>query len=103
MSVSKLVMSMFQPEQTFFFVQISIILWVVCLLKFSILQIFNDRFLVKQQDKNVSCSHQKSSGLKCKSSGNMNAGTIILLNFIFFTSFRLRLHLKIIIFAITTL
>ncbi len=53
MSVSKLVMSMFQPEQTFFFVQISIILLGVCLLKFSISQIFIDHFLVKQQDKNV--------------------------------------------------
>ena len=51
--VSKLVKSMFQPEQTFFFVQIGMILLVVCLLKFSILQISNDRFLVKQQDKNV--------------------------------------------------
>lgn len=53
MSVSKLVKSMFQPEQTFFFVQIGIILLSVCLLKFSISQIFIDRFLVKQQDKNV--------------------------------------------------
>ena len=47
MYVSKTVNSIFQLEKGVYFVQISPFLYIVCLLIFSILQIFNGRFLVK--------------------------------------------------------